>query len=160
MKVDREWARFRMGWKEILPMGDFEILASVPEVVETALKAGLSAHSRAHNVQPYVASPLSLVKRDAAGRIVAGLTGKTFWNWLYIDLLWVDEALRGQGIGRALVQAAEQEALQRGCHSSYLWTESHQGPDFYPRLGYKEFVSMPDFPVGFERKGFMKRIAA
>jgi len=149
-----------MGWKEILPMGDFEILASIPEAVDKALEAGLVAHAKANNAPPFADKPLSIVKRDAAGRIVAGLTAKMYWGWLYIDSLWVDESLRGQGVGRALVSAAEQEALKQGCHSAYLWTEKWEGPDFYPRLGYTEFVSIADFPVGFERKGFMKRIAA
>ena len=141
-------------------MGDFEYHASVPEDIYKALEAGLIANAVAKKAPPYKETPLTLVKRDVHGRIVAGLIGKTFWNWLYLDLLWVDETLRGQGIGRALVAAAESEAAARGCHSSYLWTEDFEGPDFYPRLGYKEFVVKADFPVGHTRTGFMKRIAA
>jgi hypothetical protein len=51
-------------------------------------------------------------------------------------------------------------AIARDCHSSYLWTESFEGPDFYPKLGYQKFAVKEDFPLGHRRTGFMKRLAA
>jgi len=39
-----------------------------------------------------------------------------------IGALVVDEALRGQGVGRALVEAVELEARLRGCELLYLTT--------------------------------------
>ena len=55
---------------------------------------------------------------------------------------------------------AENEALKRGCHSAYLWTQSWEGPDFYPKLGYKKFVVNEEVPRGHQRTGFMKQKAA
>lgn len=141
-------------------MGDFEFQASLDEDVEKALNAGLAAHAAANGAPAYQDCPLTFSRRDAQGRVVAGLTGKTFWNWLYIDTLWVDPSLQKQGIGGALVAAAEKEALRRGCRAAYLWTESWEGPDFYSRLGYEQFIALADFPVGHKRMGFMKRLAA
>jgi len=143
-----------------LPIGELEISGVVDAEAEKALGEGLIANAIAKNATPYSETPLQIVHRDERGRIVAGLTGKTFWNWLYIDMLWVDAALRGQGVGAALVAAAEKEAVKRGCHSAYLWTESFEGPDFYSKLGYKEFVTKTDFPNGFSRIGYMKRLAS
>ncbi len=34
------------------------------------------------------------------GRKLAGLTGSTLGNWLRINMLWVSESLRGQGLVR------------------------------------------------------------
>ncbi|MDY6868090.1 MAG: GNAT family N-acetyltransferase [Chloroflexota bacterium] len=46
--------------------------------------------------------------------IVGGVIGATYWNWLYVDLMWVREDLRGQGFGRRLLELAEKEARARG----------------------------------------------
>jgi GNAT superfamily N-acetyltransferase len=139
----------------------FDVSDVIERSVEKTLEDGLTAHAKASKFPPYEAKELCIVRRGGPeGAVVAGLTGKTFWNWLYIDMLWVDDALRGQGVGSALMQAAEQEAKKRGCVGAYLWTESFQGEGFYPKLGYKEFVRMDDFPIGHQRIGFMKRLAA
>jgi GNAT superfamily N-acetyltransferase len=81
-------------------------------------------------------------------------------GWAYIDLLWVREAKRGKGLGKRLMQRAEQEALQRGCHSAFLWTQDFEAPGFYEKLGYQRFVTFEDFIPGHQRLGFMKRITA
>jgi len=139
----------------------FEVLDTITAEVNDALTHGLDSHALAVQAPPYEKTDLSIVRRDQNGKIVAGLTGKTFWNWLYVDTLWVDDSLRGQGEGSALMKAAEDEAIKRGCHSCYLWTESFQGKGFYPKLGYKEFVVIDDFPIGgHQHIGFMKRLAA
>jgi hypothetical protein len=40
-----------------------------------------------------------VISRDDRGTIIAGLIGGTFYNWLYIDVLWVESAHRQSGIG-------------------------------------------------------------
>ncbi|WP_315312811.1 GNAT family N-acetyltransferase [Pantoea vagans] len=74
--------------------------------------------------------------RDEQGKKLAGLTGSTTGNWLRIDMLWVSEALRGQGAGSRLIQAAEQEARDRGCRYAQVDTASFQARPFYEKLGY------------------------
>lgn len=44
--------------------------------------------------------PLAVFLRDENGQVVGGLTGCTYWGWLCVDILWVDERLRGQGWGK------------------------------------------------------------
>ncbi len=85
------------------------------------------------------------------GTIVGGIIGETHWNWLFINLMWIREELRGQGFGHQLLQAAEQEGRRRGATHAYLDTFSFQAPDFYKKHGYQVFGVLEDFPPGYQR---------
>ena len=89
--------------------------------------------------------------------ILGGVIGATYWGWLYINLMWVKEDLRGSGYGSRLLQKAEDEARQRGAKQAYLDTFSFQAPDFYKKHGYQVFGELLDFPEGHQRY-FMKKI--
>ena len=73
---------------------------------------------------------LNIVEYDNFGNIIAGILGGTYWGWMHIDILWVDENHRKQGLGTQLLKAAESEAINRGCHSVHVDTMSWQGPRF------------------------------
>lgn len=119
------------------------------------LERGL-AEDAVGKAEPRDYRPLILLVRDSEGRIRAGLRGATAWKWLHIKHLWVDRALRSGGHGRALVEAAEREAAERGCHGSWVDTFSFQSPGFYERLGYEVFGELEDFPPG-EKRFFLKK---
>ena len=119
-----------------------------PEQDETraVVLRGLSAHNQS-KIGPRNAKSLTLSLRDESGAIVGGLVGELKWEWLYVDLLWIDEAHRGGGFGEALVAQAEQAARDHGAKGVFLGTMSIQAPDFYPRLGYRECGRMENYPV-------------
>jgi GNAT superfamily N-acetyltransferase len=100
--------------------------------------------------------PLAVFARDRE-RVVAGLGGETYCGWLFIRYLWVSDALRGRGIGRELMGAAEGRALERGCHSAWVDTFSFQAPGFYRKLGYDVFGEL-DYPPGHKRVFLLKRL--
>ncbi len=58
----------------------------------------------------------------------------------YIDTVAVRPGRQGTGVGKALLQSAEREALRRGYDSIYLCTNSKMTENqiFYPRIGYVE----------------------
>ena len=115
-----------------------------------AVLNGLSAHNAAV-AGPRNSVPLALSLRNNAGAIVGGLIGELKWEWLHIDLLWIDDAHRGAGHGEALVALAEQAAREHGARGVYLSTMSLQAPGFYPKLGYRQCGVMEDYPVAGHR---------
>ncbi len=94
---------------------------------------------------------LCFVLENPEGEIIGGVIGATYWDWLYINLMWVREDLRGHGFGRQLLAMAETEARERGAKHAYLDTFSFQAPAFYKKAGYKEFGRLEDFPTGHTR---------
>lgn len=57
-----------------------------------------------------------------------------------LGVLIVDEAQRGRGVGRALVEAAETEARLRGCELLFLTTAERRDDAhaFYERVGLEQ----------------------
>jgi GNAT superfamily N-acetyltransferase len=101
--------------------------------------------------------PVALLLRDMEGLAVGGLWGKTVYDWLYVELLAVPEAMRGKGAGTALMRAAEKVAAERGCIGAWLETFAFQARPFYERLGYCVFGEIDDHPKGSARYFLMKR---
>jgi ribosomal protein S18 acetylase RimI-like enzyme len=101
---------------------------------------------------------LCFVMRDSKQDIVGGVIGATYWGWLYINLMWVREELRGRDHGQRLLVLAEEEARQRGAKHAYLDTFSFQAPGFYEKHGYRVFGELPDFPVGHRRYFMVKTL--
>lgn len=83
---------------------------------------------------------------DPDGDVVAGLAAWTDGDSLLIDMLWVENHLRGQGIGKALVQMAEEIALARGCKAAYVGFAPHEA--FYQKLGYSVAARLVQYPTG------------
>ena len=81
--------------------------------------------------------------KDDQGATVGGLSGRTVYDWALVELIYVPEAMRRAGHGAALMSAAESEARRRGCIGLYLDTYSFQAREFYIRLGYREFGTLP-----------------
>jgi GNAT superfamily N-acetyltransferase len=85
------------------------------------------------------------------GNTAGGVIGAVFWDWLYIDLMWLPEGLRGRGLGRELLQSLEEEARKQGARHVFLDTFSFQAPGFYQKHGYEVFGELPGFPAGHTR---------
>lgn len=114
-----------------------------------------------HNTQQAGGSQgkmLCLALTAPDGQVAGGLIGETHWGWLYINLLFVKEELRGQGYGHRLLTLAEEEARQHGATHSYLDTFSFQAPEFYRKQGYEVYGTLEDFPPGHRRYWMRKEL--
>jgi len=104
--------------------------------------------------------PLAVFVRDERSKVVAGISGYTAWGWLFVQWLWVDEQLRGQHMAGTMLEAAEREAVARGCHGAWIDTFSPKAVKAYERQGYQPFGALPDFPIGRSRIFLQKRLLA
>ena len=136
---------------------ELELTDSPSKNDKEAIERGLSAHA-AENDHPWDDKEIGLFYRNEGGDIVAGLIGETVWGWLCIKHIWVSSELRGQGIGKSLVEAAEEEAKKRDCGYSSLDTFTFQTPEFYVRLGYQSCGQIEDFPKGENRIFYFKKL--
>lgn len=98
----------------------------------------------------------AILLRDADGALVGGLDGVIGWDWLFVDNLWVHDALQRQGHGADLLVRGERYALEHGCHS--VWLETFQARGFYEKQGYTVFGTLPDYPAGQTRYFLKKRL--
>lgn len=113
-----------------------------------AVRRGLVAYNEQFTGEvPQV--PVAAFVRDNTGRVRGGATGYLGWGWLYVERLWVDEDLRGQGVGSELMARIERLALAEGITRFQLGTTSFQALDFYKGIGYEVFAELEDHPPGF-----------
>jgi GNAT superfamily N-acetyltransferase len=121
----------------------------------SAFQKGLDDYNT-EKVGPMHNHPLWLIVRGESGRVIGGLKGRTFWQWLFIEWLWIDAPYRHQGLGRKLLTQAEAIARGRGSVGIYIDTLTFQAPDYYQRFGFKEFGRLCNIPPGHDRLWLFK----
>jgi len=94
---------------------------------------------------------LDILVRDKRGEIVGGLLGRSSLGLFFLDLFYLPEALRGDGLGSELIRQAEDEARKRGCAAAFVYTVTFQAPGFYERHGYRRFGEIACPPDGATR---------
>lgn len=110
---------------------------------------------------PFTQNPtpilLNYVIKDQ-NTIIAGIDAFLYhWNILFIDVLFVEEAYRGQDLGSALLAHTENIALQLGSTLAHVDTFDFQAKDFYLKQGYTVFGTLQDCPPGHERY-YLKKV--
>ena len=107
---------------------------------------------------PPVLQALHVFLRNSAGDVVGGLLGHSVYEWAYVAKLWVAAEFRGQGHGRALLAAAEREAIARGCKGIHLDTFEYQARPFYEKKGYRLFGTLEGYPPGYRQDSLAKNL--
>jgi ribosomal protein S18 acetylase RimI-like enzyme len=134
-----------MSWE--MPAGHYTLTITSSEAYEEQITNNLVQFNNMYLTQN-ISVPLHIYALDKANVLVGGLIGKTLqgWDWLEIGVIWVHDAVRGQGLGRQLVAQAEAEACKRGCHYARLSTWEFQARGFYEKLGYNLYGQLDDYP--------------
>ena len=89
--------------------------------------------------------PIWLNTKDDQGHLAAGLRGFVFLDWFKIELLFVEETQRTQGLGSALLAHGEDLARAKGAKNAWLDTFEWQARGFYMKQGYAEFGRIDGF---------------
>jgi GNAT superfamily N-acetyltransferase len=101
---------------------------------------------------------LAIIVKNNIGKIIGGILGGTYWNWLYIERLWITEDHRGKGLGKKLLNEIEKEAFENGCQNAHLETHDFQALKFYLKNGYKKKFRLKNLPVGHSKYFLVKRL--
>lgn len=87
------------------------------------------------------------IKITEAEQLIAAISGFIIYGCLYIDLLFVNENLRHQGLGSKLMNLALEKALENNCSFMLVTTMDWEAKDFYLKHGYV---------IEYERHGYTK----
>ena len=95
---------------------------------------------------------------DDEGKLIGCVYLKKEQEKLYLGMLTVEPELQAKGIGKRLLQAAEQMAMEEECKSIVMTviTSRSELIDWYKRHGYKETGEKQPFPTS-ERFGKPKK---
>lgn len=145
--------QFAMGTEVDLPAG-WRLDLDEPPSADTRALLGREINAFHARTVPYASDRFGVMLRDETDRLGAGVVGVVSWTWLFVEAVWVDDALRGRGVGRALMRRAEAHAAALGCHSA--WLDTFQARDFYLGLGYEVFGELEAYPAD-QKRHFMRK---
>jgi aminoglycoside 6'-N-acetyltransferase I len=101
------------------------------------------ADARRHLEQTFKTPGFVGLVAQEGGRIVGVVTGVSrcgaTGDYVLLDDMFVDHTLRGQGIGRQLMEELKQRLAQQGVIALALFTQAtSHAADFYRRYGFEE----------------------
>jgi GNAT superfamily N-acetyltransferase len=94
--------------------------------------------------------------RDDDGRIRAGVSGLVWGGYCELQAMWVEESLRGQGLARELMAAAEDEARRRGCALVAFHAYDLLTGGLFEKLGYQTAGVIEGCPAGSAARWYRK----
>jgi len=134
----------------------------VPENPDPEIRAALLGLLMTYNESktgPSGFAPLAVILEDrSSGELIGGLWGRTVYDWLFVEFLFVPENLRGRGLGTTLLRKAEEAAVARGCIGVCLDSFDFNAPGFYRKFGYDVIAALDSPRRGFKRHIFRKFI--
>lgn len=105
---------------------------------------------------PFESEHFGFIAKNDSEEVVGAVHGNTEWEWVFIKHLWVSEDFRGMELGSELMETIIQEANRRGRYKYYLSTFEFQAPEFYKKLGFEIFGTLPQVSGEYD-SFYMKR---
>ncbi|MFH0767164.1 MAG: GNAT family N-acetyltransferase, partial [Bacillota bacterium] len=91
-------------------------------------------------------------------KFVGGIYGHVQYEYLFINMLFVDKKYRGHRIASKLMHLIESEAIKRDVVNVYVTTFEFQALGFYEKRGFKVVMTIEDFPKGFQEYTLYKKM--
>jgi ribosomal protein S18 acetylase RimI-like enzyme len=101
---------------------------------------------------------LGFVIQNETGRTVAVAAGYSWAGISELKQMWVDEAYRGRGYARALLDAFVAEAARRDVRRIWLASHDFQAPAMYEKAGFKRMAEFEGWPEGHTNVIFCKTL--
>lgn len=102
------------------------------------------------------ARDIACAVHDPDGQLIAGAWGRTEFQRLYVNYLWVLADKRGQGLGGQVLRQLEAQALKRGCVDALIETLHDDNAALYEHMGYACIAHVHDYVPGFTRHILLK----
>ncbi len=132
---------------------------AVTEALKKQIDEGFSLHSIAVTGFDERGTPVAFTVYDGE-RFIGGVIVAIFWGALHIKTLFIEEAYRGQGVGRGLMEHAFQYARESKLPFVFVETMSFQALGFYQKLGFELEFTRPGYAHGTSLHYLRKAIAA
>ncbi|MDE0565204.1 MULTISPECIES: GNAT family N-acetyltransferase [Shewanella] len=132
-----------------------DLLQQVDDDLQNELIDKLRTYN--HSYINETSQPLAAIARDSEGQLIGGVSGRSIYRQLLIEVVWVAKEHRGSGLGSRLMALCEQEAIKRGCLAAQLDTLSFQAPAFYAKQGFAVVGSVSGIPGSPDRYFMCKR---
>lgn len=82
-------------------------------------------------------------------KLIGGAYGWTDnYNWVWLDLLYIDENYRNYDIGTNLMNKVEEFARENNCIGIRTETWSFQARGFYEKMGFVLYGEIENHPIG------------
>lgn len=120
---------------------------AVTEALKKQIDEGFSRHSIAVTGFDERGTPVAFTVYDGE-LFIGGVIVAIFWGALHIKTLFLDEAYRGQGVGRGLMEHAFQYAKAHDLPFAFVETMSFQALEFYQKLGFELEFTRPGYAHG------------
>ena len=103
---------------------------------------------------------LGFVIRDDAGRMIGVAAGYSWAGTSELKQMWIDEASRGRGYARQLLNAFVAEAARRGVRRIWVASYDFQAPGFYEKAGFARVAEFAGWPEGHSNIVLCKTLIA
>jgi ribosomal protein S18 acetylase RimI-like enzyme len=103
---------------------------------------------------------LGFVIRDEAGRTIGVAAGYSWAGASELKQMWIDEAYRGRGYARELLNAFVTEAASRGVRRIWVASYDFQAPGMYEKAGFKRVAEFAGWPEGHSNVVLCKTLIA
>ena len=91
---------------------------------------------------------LGFVIRDETGRSIGVAAGYSWAGTSELKQMWIDEAYRGRGYARELLNAFVAEAAGRGVRRIWVASYDFQAPGMYEKAGFERVAEFARWPEG------------
>lgn len=97
------------------------------------------------------ASQFSIFAQNNKNEIIGGATIWEHSDAFYIDILWVEENYREQGVGSRLLNELFNQATIKNVKKIFVDTYEFQAVDFYKKQGFFVIGRLEDYLLGHDR---------